>query len=71
MKKLASLTVGVVFLAAVLGSSFAWAADMPSVPGAGAAGKMMEKATEKVEAMKDGEKEKKSRWTSTPRRSMS
>jgi len=59
MKSGFSLTVGVLFFNALLGVSSSWSADksMPSVPGA--AGTAVQNATEKVEALKGGDKEKK------------
>lgn len=56
MKKLFSLFAGVLFLTALLGVSPGWSAT-PSVPGA--AGTAVQKATEHVDALKGGDKEKK------------
>jgi len=56
MKKMFSVFVGVLFLTALLGVSPGLAA-MPSVPGG--AGKVVEQAKEKAEALKGGDKEKK------------
>lgn len=58
MKKGFAMFVGVLFLTAALGVFSGWAADtsMPSVPGA--AGTAVQKATEKAEALKGGDKKK-------------
>ena len=59
MRNVFSMFVGLLFLTALLGVSSGWSADksIPSVPGA--AGTAVQKGTEKIEALKGGEKEKK------------
>ena len=59
MKKMFSLSMGVFFFTAMLGVSSGWSADqsMPALPGG--SGNVMDKISEKVDALKSGGKEKK------------